>query len=34
MKRKGFKYNKDLSSLGKDHTGKPYKGGFIGVKLI
>jgi phage/plasmid-associated DNA primase len=34
MKRLGFKYEKDLSKLGKDGNNKPYKGGFVGVKLI
>lgn len=34
MKRMGFKYNKDLSKMGKAANGKPYKGGFSGVKLL
>ena len=37
MKRKGFKYNKDLSGMGnyKDPSGndKAYKGGFDGVQF-
>ena len=33
MKRKGFKYNKDLSGLGKDAINKPYKGGYEGYCL-
>jgi len=31
--RVGFKYDKDLSKMGKDETGKSYKGGFIGFKI-
>ena len=34
MKRKGFKYNKDLSGMGKDEFSKPFKGGFEGVGFI
>jgi phage/plasmid-associated DNA primase len=34
MKRLGYKYNKDLSKLGKDDTGKAYKGGYEGVSFI
>jgi hypothetical protein len=34
MARKGFKYNKDLSKMGKDLGGKHYKGGFENVKMI
>ena len=34
MKRKGFKYNKDLYGLGTDYSGKPYRGGFQGVGVI
>ena len=34
MKRLGHKYNKDLGKLGKDDTGKYYKGGYEGVCLI
>jgi phage/plasmid-associated DNA primase len=34
MARKGFKYNKDLSKMGKDLGGKNYKGGFENVKMI
>jgi len=34
MKRLGFKYDKDLSKMGKDSSGKIYKGGFIGAKLL
>ena len=34
MTRLGFKFNKDLSKLGKDGNNKPYKGGFVGVKLL
>jgi phage/plasmid-associated DNA primase len=33
MARLGFKYNKDLCSIGKDDSGKYYKGGYVGVKL-
>lgn len=33
MKRKGYKYNKDLSGLGKDSFNKPYKGGYEGCCL-
>ncbi len=33
MKRLGFKYDKDLSGLGKDPTGKPYKGGYEGCSI-
>jgi hypothetical protein len=31
--RVGFKYDKDLSKMGKDENGKAYKGGFIGFKI-
>ena len=34
MERKGFKYEKDLSKMGKDPSGKSYKGGYRGVMLI
>jgi phage/plasmid-associated DNA primase len=34
MLRLGYKYNKDLSKLGKDISGKSFKGGFQNVKLI
>jgi len=34
MKRLGFKYDKDLSKMGKDACGKAYKGGFYGCRLI
>ena len=34
MTRLGFKFNKDLSKLGKDENNKPYKGGFVGIKLL
>lgn len=30
MKRMGFKYDKDISKMGKDKFGKHYKGGFEG----
>jgi phage/plasmid-associated DNA primase len=30
----GYKYNKDLSKLGKDSKNKPYKGGYFGFKII
>lgn len=33
MIRLGFKYDKDLMKLGKDETGKYYKGGFIGCNI-
>lgn len=33
MKRMGFKYNKDLSGMGKDCKNKPYKGGYTHVRL-
>jgi phage/plasmid-associated DNA primase len=33
MERHGFKYERDLSKMGKDENGKPYKGGYIGFKL-
>lgn len=33
MKRKGLKYNKDLSSIGKDSFNKFYKGGYEGVSI-
>jgi len=32
--RLGFKYNKDLSKLGKGIDGKPLKGGYENVMLI
>jgi phage/plasmid-associated DNA primase len=34
MERMGFKYDKDLSKLGKDNFNKAYKGGFIGCKIL
>jgi len=34
MARNGFKYNKDLSGMGKDDYGKHYKGGYQGVNYI
>jgi hypothetical protein len=34
MKQMGYKYNKDLRSLGKDKNGKYYKGGFEGITFI
>jgi hypothetical protein len=34
MERKGFKYMKDLSGMGRNHFGKYYKGGFVGCRLI
>ena len=34
MKRKGYKYNKDLSGMGKDCWNKGYKGGYEGVSII
>ena len=34
MMRKGFKYNKDLSKMGKDKFDKAYKGGFEGVLFV
>lgn len=34
MERKGFKYIKDLSKMGKDDFNKAYKGGFEGVAYI
>jgi len=34
MIKMGYKYNKDLSGLGKDNKGKPYKGGYVGIKLL
>lgn len=34
MERKGFKYIKDLSKMGKDGFNKAYKGGFEGVEYI
>jgi phage/plasmid-associated DNA primase len=33
MKRLGFKYDRDLSGLGKDSTGKAYKGGYEGCSI-
>ena len=33
MKRLGYKYNKELKGIGKDESGKYYKGGYEGVKL-
>lgn len=33
MKRLGFKYDKDLCGLGKDSTGKFYKGGYEGCSI-
>ena len=34
MTRLGFKYDKDLCKIGKDSTGKYYKGGYVGIKLV
>jgi hypothetical protein len=34
MVRLGFKYDKDLSKMGKDQCDKAYKGGFIGCKIV
>jgi hypothetical protein len=34
MKNKGFIYNCELSGMGIDETGKYYRGGFEGVKLV
>lgn len=34
MIKMGYKYNKDLSGLGKDNKGKPYKGGYVGIKIL
>lgn len=34
MKQLGYKYNKDLSGLGKNEFGKANKGGYEGIKLI
>lgn len=33
MLRKGLVYNKDLSKMGLDQYGKPYKGGYVGVNM-
>jgi phage/plasmid-associated DNA primase len=33
MKRLGFVYDKDMSGLGKDSNGKPYKGGYQGCSI-
>lgn len=33
MTRLGYKYERDLSKIGKDENGKHYKGGFIGCFL-
>jgi phage/plasmid-associated DNA primase len=33
MKRLGYKYNKELKGVGKDESGKYYKGGYEGVKI-
>ena len=33
MKRMGYKYNKELKGIGKDETGKYYKGGYEGLKI-
>jgi len=33
MTRLGFKYERDLSKIGKDGNGKAYKGGFLGCFL-
>lgn len=30
MSRLGLKYDKDLCKIGKDITGKHYKGGYVG----
>ena len=34
MERLGFRYNKDLSAMGRDIYGKHYKGGYQGVLYI
>jgi len=34
LAKMGYKYNKDLSKLGKDNKNKPYKGGYVGFKII
>ena len=34
MLRKGFKYDKDLSKMGKDTYNKVYKGGYIGIAFV
>jgi len=34
MKRKGFKYDKDIYGMGTDYSGKSYRGGFKGVGLL
>lgn len=34
MERLGFRYNKDLASMGKDYYGKHYKGGYEGVQFV
>jgi phage/plasmid-associated DNA primase len=34
MSRKGLVYNKDLSKMGVDQYNKPYKGGYVGIKMI
>jgi phage/plasmid-associated DNA primase len=34
MCRLGYKYDKDLMKLGKDSSGKFYKGGYVGVGII
>jgi len=33
LKKMGFKYDKDLSGLGKNNKGKAYKGGYVGIKI-
>jgi phage/plasmid-associated DNA primase len=33
MTRMGFKYNSELKGIGKDLSGKYYKGGYLGIKL-
>lgn len=34
MKRIGFKYDPNLSKMGKGSNKKPYKGGFAGIKIL
>ena len=34
MKRKGYVYNSDLCGMDKDFSGKYYKGGFEGVRIM
>jgi phage/plasmid-associated DNA primase len=33
MARQGLKYNRELKGCGKDHNGKAYRGGYVGVIL-